>query len=100
MFGDGWQFPKREFMLLRWSICSLAFGLVFATTLVVGVVVHWMVPSIPLAVAFALGAVVSPTDAVAVEQVTHKLPLPVRLRAVLGGASATPPNQEATRTRK
>ncbi len=87
LFADGWQFPKREFVLLRWSIFSLAFGLVFATTLVVGVVVHWMVPSIPLAVAFALGAVVSPTDAVAVEQVTHKLPLPLRLRAVLSGES-------------
>lgn len=87
LFADGWQFPKREFVLLRWSIFSLAFGLVFATTLVVGVVMHWLVPSIPLAVAFALGAVVSPTDAVAVEQVTHRLPLPVRLRAVLSGES-------------
>ncbi len=87
LFGDGWQFPKREFVLYRYSILMLAFGLVFATTLVVGYVVHWLIPSIPLAAAFALGAVVSPTDAVAVSEVTRKLKLPARMVAVLSGES-------------
>jgi CPA1 family monovalent cation:H+ antiporter len=65
----------------------LAFGLVFATTLVVGYVVHWLIPAVPLAAAFALGAVISPTDAVAVTEVTHKLRLPTRMTAVLSGES-------------
>lgn len=87
LFADGWQFPKREFALYRYSILMLAFGLVFVTTLVVGYVVHWLIPAIPLAAAFALGAVVSPTDAVAVSSVTHKLKLPARMVAVLSGES-------------
>jgi CPA1 family monovalent cation:H+ antiporter len=87
LFADGWLFPKREFVRLRYSILLLAFGLVFATTLVVGYVVHWLIPAIPLAAAFALGAVVSPTDAVAVSEVTGKLKLPTRMTAVLNGES-------------
>lgn len=87
LFADGWQFPKREFALYRYSILSLAFGLVFVTTLIVGYVVHWLIPAIPLAAAFALGAIVSPTDAVAVSSVTHKLKLPARMEAVLNGES-------------
>lgn len=87
LFAEGWQFPKREFAVLRYSILMLAFGLVFATTLVVGFIVHWMIPAVPLAAAFALGAIVSPTDAVAVAEVTRKMKLPSRMVAVLNGES-------------
>ena len=87
LFADGWLFPKREFLALRYPILLLAFGLVFATTLVVGYVVHWLVPAVPLAAAFALGAVISPTDAVALTEITHKLKLPTRMTAVLSGES-------------
>jgi CPA1 family monovalent cation:H+ antiporter len=87
LFAEGWQFPKREFAVFRYSILMLAFGLVFATTLVVGYMVHWLIPAIPLAAGFALGAVVSPTDAVAVAEVTRKMKLPSRMVAVLNGES-------------
>ncbi len=87
LFAEGWQFPKREFVVLRYSILMLAFGLVFATTLIVGLSVHWIIPSVPLAAAFALGAIVSPTDAVAVAEVTRKMKLPSRMVAVLNGES-------------
>ena len=87
LFADGWLFPKREFVVLRYSILLLAFGLVFATTLAVGYVLHWFIPSLPLAAAFALGAIVSPTDAVAVAEVTQKLRLPTRMTAILSGES-------------
>lgn len=87
LFAEGWQFPKREFAVLRYSILMLAFGLVFATTIVVGFIVHWLIPAVPLAAAFALGAIVSPTDAVAVVEVTRKIKLPSRMAAVLGGES-------------
>jgi len=87
LFADGWLFPKREFLALRYPILFLAFGLVFATTLVVGYVVHWLVPAVPLAAGFALGAVISPTDAVALAEITHKLRLPTRMTTVLSGES-------------
>lgn len=87
LFAEGWQFPKREFVEFRYSILMLAFGLVFATVLVVGYVVHWLIPTIPLAAAFALGAVISPTDAVAVSKVIGDLKLPARTFFVLKGES-------------
>lgn len=45
------------------GILSLAVGAVVFTTLVVGAVAHWLVPALPWAACFALGAIVSPPDA-------------------------------------
>src|SRR4051812_3163291 len=87
LFSDGWLFPKREFLKYRHSILLLAFGLVTATVLVVGYTMHALFPEIPLAAWFALGAVISPTDAVAVTAVTERLRLPLRMTAVLSGES-------------
>lgn len=87
LFAEAWQFPKRELKRYRYSILLLALGLVAATTVVVGYVVHWMIPSIPLAAAFALGAVISPTDTVATAEITRKLKLPLRLTSILNGES-------------
>jgi len=87
LFSDGWLFPKREFLKYRHSILLLAFGLVTATVLVVGYTMHHIFPEIPLAAWFALGAVISPTDAVAVSAVTERLRLPLRMTAVLSGES-------------
>src|SRR5205085_755452 len=50
-------------------------------------VAYWLVPGLPLAMAFALGAIVSPTDAVAVSAVTEKLRVPARLTTILSGES-------------
>jgi len=58
-------------------------GLVTFTTLAVGLVAHWLVPGLPLAMAFALGAIVSPTDAVAVNAITERLRVPARLSTIL-----------------
>ncbi|RUZ39755.1 cation:proton antiporter, partial [Mesorhizobium sp. M7A.F.Ca.CA.004.05.2.1] len=66
LFGDAYGAPKRELMALRGPILDLAIGLVFFTIVGFGYALHWLVPSIPLVVAFALAAVLSPTDAVAV----------------------------------
>ena len=87
LFGDGWQFPKREFVSYLRPILLLALGLVAATVVVVGYLVHWLIPSLPLAAAFALGAIVSPTDAVATEAVTARLSLPSRAMHILNGES-------------
>ncbi len=87
LFSDGWLMPLREFTKAKRPIILLATGLVVLTTLGVGLVAHWLVPGLPLAMAFALGAVVSPTDAVAVGAITSKLKVPTRLTIVLNGES-------------
>lgn len=87
LFADGWLMPLREFVKARRPILLLATGLVAFTTLGVGIVAYWLVPGLPLAMAFALGAVVSPTDAVAVGAITEKLKVPTRLRIILNGES-------------
>jgi Na+/H+ antiporter len=65
----------------------LSVGLVLFTTVVVGLVVHALVPGIPLAAAFALGAIVAPPDAVAATAVGRSLGLPRRVLTILGGES-------------
>ncbi|HEX2851841.1 MAG TPA: Na+/H+ antiporter [Opitutaceae bacterium] len=87
LFADGWLMPLREFARAKGQILVLATGLVAFTTLGVGLVAAWLIPALPLAMAFALGAVVSPTDAVSVNAITEKLKVPTRLRIVLNGES-------------
>lgn len=87
LFSDGWLMPLRDFWAAKRPIFTLATGLVVFTTLAVGLVAHWLVPGLPLAMAFALGAVVSPTDAVAVAAITQRLKVPPKLTAVLNGES-------------
>ncbi|MEV0094904.1 sodium:proton antiporter [Streptomyces sp. NPDC050738] len=66
-------------------ITSLAVVLVVVTTLGTGWLFHWLLPSIGWPAAFALGAVISPTDAVAATAVGRKLGLPHRLLTLLEG---------------
>jgi len=87
LFSDGWRIPKREFFKLYRPILRLAFGLVFVTVLGLGWLIHWMIPQVPLAVAFALAAVVSPTDAVAVSAITRNLGMPAKTMHILEGES-------------
>lgn len=78
LFSDGWRMPKREFWRLRGPILTLAVGLVLFTVVGAGYFIHWLLPSIPLPVAFALAAVLSPTDAVAVSAISkNRLPTPL-----------------------
>ena len=69
------------------GILSLAVGAVVFTTLVVGVVVHMILPALPWAACFALGAIVSPPDAVSARAVLKGVHLPRRLEALLEGES-------------
>jgi CPA1 family monovalent cation:H+ antiporter len=68
-------------------ILSLAIGLVLATTLVVGVVAHRLIPGLGWAAAFALGAIVSPPDSVAAAAIFRRLPVPRVIVTVLEGES-------------
>jgi monovalent cation/hydrogen antiporter len=87
LFADGWLIPLRELAKAKRPILLLAVGLVSFTTLTVGFVAHWVVPGLPLAMAFALGAIVSPTDAVSVNAITARLRVPNRVTTVLDGES-------------
>ncbi|HRP27651.1 MAG TPA: Na+/H+ antiporter, partial [Burkholderiaceae bacterium] len=87
LFADGWRIPKREFFALLMPILRLALGLVLFTVLGLGLLIHWLIPGIPLSVAFALAAVVSPTDAVAVAAITRNLGMPARTLHLLQGES-------------
>ncbi len=87
LFADGWRIPKREFFALKRPILRLAFGLVLFTVVGLGYLIHWLIPSMPLPVAFALAAVVSPTDAVAVSAITRNLGMPAKTMHVLEGES-------------
>ncbi|TAK69776.1 MAG: Na+/H+ antiporter [Actinomycetota bacterium] len=68
-------------------ILSLSVGLVVVGCVVVGAVLHLLVPGIPLPVAFAFGAIVAPTDAVAATAVGRSLGLPRRTLTILEGES-------------
>ncbi|GAA5233729.1 Na+/H+ antiporter [Verticiella sediminum] len=87
LFADGWRIPKREFFALYKPILKLALGLVLFTVIGLGYLIHWMIPEMPLTVAFALAAVVSPTDAVAVSAITRNLGMPSQTMHVLEGES-------------
>lgn len=87
LFLDGWRIPKEGLLKDKGAILELAFGLVVFTVLGVGLFINWMIPSMPLAVAFALAAILSPTDPIAVSAIAARVPIPKRLMHILEGES-------------
>ena len=77
----------REFKANIRPIGLLAIGLVIATTGAVAVVTHALLPGLPWAVAVAIGAIVSPPDAVAAGAIIKRLPVPRRVMVILEGES-------------
>ncbi len=67
-------------------IALLSVGLVIVNVFAVGVVVWWLLP-VPLAVAFALGAVVAPPDAVSATAIARRVGMPRRILSILQGES-------------
>lgn len=68
-------------------IAGLSVVLVLISAIIIGWLLHLAVPSIPFPVAVALGAVVSPTDAVAATSIGKRLGMPERLVSILEGES-------------
>mgnify|MGYP001435476440 CR=1 FL=1 len=85
LFADGRRMPFHEFVESRWEIISLAMFLVFVTVIGLGFFIPTLMPDVPLMVAFALAAVLSPTDAVALSGIVGKGRLPKRINKVLEG---------------
>ena len=85
LFNDAKQADKLGLWRNRTHILSLAIGLVVVLMLCVGFAVHALVPSVPLAAAFALGAALGPTDAVAVISLRNVMHLEHKERSLLSG---------------
>src|SRR5258706_6318044 len=87
LFLDGWRIPNEGLFRDKGTILELALSLVVFRVVGVGYFINWMIPAMPLAVAFALAAIVSPTDPIAVSAIATRVPIPKRLMHVLEGES-------------
>ncbi|WP_127092075.1 Na+/H+ antiporter [Aquabacter cavernae] len=87
LFLDGWRTPREGLARDFGLIMALAFGLVVFTVVGLGFFIHWMIPIMPLPVAFALAAIISPTDTLAVSAILSGRAMPERLMRVLEGES-------------
>ncbi|NRN28211.1 Na+/H+ antiporter [Photorhabdus heterorhabditis] len=85
LFVDGWKTPTREFFQHGREIFILMLVLVLVTVVGIGYLIYWLMPGIPLIAAFALAAVLSPTDAVALSSIVGKGRMPKRMMSVMEG---------------
>jgi len=85
LYAGGWLTDWKQFRANARPIGLLAIGLVVVTTGAVAVVAHMLVPNLPWASAFVLGAIVSPPDAVAAGAVFERFSVPQRIVAILDG---------------
>jgi Na+/H+ antiporter len=77
----------RDFRRNLRPILLLSIGLVLTTMVTVAWVAHTIVPTLPWAAALALGAIVSPPDAIAATAVIRRLGVPHRIQSILEGES-------------
>src|SRR6266404_1484097 len=77
----------RDFRRNLRPILLLAIGLVLVTMVTIAWVAHTILPGLPWAAAFALGAIVSPPDVVSAAAVLRRLPVPHRIVSILEGES-------------
>lgn len=85
LFADGWKTPTSEFLRHGREILGLALVLVLITVVGIGYLIYWLVPGIPLLSAFALAAVLSPTDAVALSGIVGEGRIPKKIMGILQG---------------
>ncbi len=87
LYSDAWRFPKRELWNLRGRIFGNAILLVVLTTVIGGLLIYYIVPELPLAVAFSIAAILSPTDPVAVQSIAKSAKLPPNVMHLVAGES-------------
>ncbi|CUU48355.1 Na+/H+ antiporter [Clostridium beijerinckii] len=87
LYNDGKYFPREELWKMRRSIFGNSLILVLLTTIGGGYFIHWMIPGIPLAAAFALAAILSPTDPVAVNGIAKRIHIPEKVLNLVKGES-------------
>lgn len=87
LLDGAWSISVDRLKRHVFGIASLAIGAVLFTTVIVAVVVHFLMPSLPWAACAALGAIVSPPDAVSARAVLERIRIPRRLQILLEGES-------------
>ncbi|GEN65836.1 cation:proton antiporter [Chryseobacterium rhizosphaerae] len=87
LFDAAWNTSIPDFKKEFSKISVLAIGLVFLTTTVIALLVHTLIPGFSWPLAFVMGAIISPPDAVAATSITKSLPLPQKLTTILEGES-------------
>ncbi|MGJ1245171.1 MULTISPECIES: Na+/H+ antiporter [Sphingobacterium] len=87
LFDAAWNTSIPDFKRQFSKISLLAVGLVLITTTVIAVVVHSIIPGFNWAISFALGAIISPPDAIAATSIAKDLPLSRKLITLLEGES-------------
>ncbi len=85
LFNDGKNVSRAALWKFRKQILMLALGLVFLTVITIGYFIHWIIPAIPLPAAFALAAILSPTDVVAVSAISSRVNMPKDIMHLLEG---------------
>jgi CPA1 family monovalent cation:H+ antiporter len=76
LFAAAFETPLRDLRANVWPIARLSIGLVLVTTVTVAAVAQALVPGLGWAAAFALGAIVAPTDALAATSVFRRIGVP------------------------
>ena len=87
LFEAAFGTPLRDLRANLWPIARLSVGLVIVTTVVVAAVAQALVPGLGWAAAFALGAIVAPTDAIAATSVFRRLGVPRIVTTLIEGES-------------
>ncbi|WP_261806462.1 cation:proton antiporter [Lapidilactobacillus luobeiensis] len=87
MFKDGQNTKIRHFTRQLGTTLSLSVALAVVTVLLVGSTTHWLLPTVAISLAFALGAIITPTDAVAVASLTTKVVVPKSVMSTLENES-------------
>ena len=85
LFREAQESDRLQLWRNKWSILSMAIALVIASVLVAGFILNWIIPSIPLAAAFACAAALGPTDAAAVAALGQTISLSKRQSVLLSG---------------
>ncbi len=87
LMDGAWFISFAQLRRHKMGVASLAVGAVLFTTLIVAVVAHMLLPALPWAACAALGAIVSPPDAVSARAILASVKLPRRLSILLEGES-------------
>lgn len=85
LFREAKESDRVQLWKNKTSVLSMAIALVIASVLIAGFALHWIVPSIPLAAAFACTAALGPTDAAAVSAMGATISLNKRQSTLLSG---------------
>lgn len=87
LFEAAWFTSWQDFHKWRKQIFSMAFGLVFLTSIVVAYLSSSIIPGLTVAMGFLLGGVNSPPDAVAATSVLKHMKIPKKITSILEGES-------------